>query len=283
MLPASSFLRLPLEIRDLIFENLLVLRPFPNSSSSIPLGDHNGFLEPRLPVALLRVNKQINEEASRVLYGENIFCITVNGNSKLTDFSNCGSDACAGSGKACWVHARNLALVRNLHMNVFSYYNRGQDMTTFQNLAKICRIFGNSPPLMTVTVKYQMLLGEEAAVEKPDDANVIVNRLRGHTNYENSKLIGHHFADPRNQQFHKIFLALTLLRSTRSVSIQPHLYDAYSYTSFEHMLLEPLFVPPSLTQEYAHFLEDSMLVQPLDHKKGGEDGDGDAYDSGVDL
>lgn len=65
--PKSGFLALPGEIRNEIYRMLLTTRyTFPNDFLKTPLSLHP---------AILRVNRQINEEATNVLHGDNYWII----------------------------------------------------------------------------------------------------------------------------------------------------------------------------------------------------------------
>ncbi|EPS45506.1 hypothetical protein H072_538 [Dactylellina haptotyla CBS 200.50] len=72
------FLRLPRELRDEIYKYFVAIplppvpdpiRRLPNEYALPP------YMTPRLDVAILRVNKQIHDEASRILYSQNVFRI----------------------------------------------------------------------------------------------------------------------------------------------------------------------------------------------------------------
>ena len=68
----SSFLQLPLELRMLIYNHLLV----PEHGEGV-LIFHNDFTRPREPLgisaSIIRTNKQVYAEASPVLYRNNVF------------------------------------------------------------------------------------------------------------------------------------------------------------------------------------------------------------------
>ncbi|KAK6535308.1 hypothetical protein TWF694_001772 [Orbilia ellipsospora] len=72
-----TFLTLPLEIRNHIYEYLLIF----NISPLPPPPDHLSYWidipKPALDLSILRVNKQIYDEASRVLYSHNVFPVRI--------------------------------------------------------------------------------------------------------------------------------------------------------------------------------------------------------------
>ena len=81
----SPFFRLPLEIRNIIYKDCLIvdyrIAPYPSTyelckldalGRVIKIGDPKPVSRPRFPsLSILRVNKQLHRETSRILYGQN--------------------------------------------------------------------------------------------------------------------------------------------------------------------------------------------------------------------
>ncbi|KAK6516139.1 hypothetical protein TWF506_006049 [Arthrobotrys conoides] len=89
---ASTFLNLPLEIRDQIYGYLVIFNISPVPDAPNHISYWVPFHKPFLDLLILRVNKQVHDEASTVLYSRNTFPIRL----KII-----GTDFCKPSEHSC--------------------------------------------------------------------------------------------------------------------------------------------------------------------------------------
>ncbi len=191
--PKPSFLTVPREIRNKIYRELLILRLTAEDSkiekmiietrtfSEVECDNHldriraNALLCPMTTlicpkrstvypcVALLEVNKQCNEEAAEILFGENIFVIMVDGERRKM-FWHCGSEHCDQSHPCCF-HFRHFELIRHLYIdvdNTKAFDDPGATeyaRVVAYNLALVSETFTEIPPLKSLSIRYTSCFG----------------------------------------------------------------------------------------------------------------------------